>query len=74
MSETTAATKRKRHPKWADAVARFAQMASAMTVSAELGVPYNTVYPWWRKHQGKPITRRAKVAPSDADHGDEATP
>lgn len=73
MSETTAATKRKRHPKWADAVARFAQMASAMTVSAELGIPYNTVYPWWREFNGRPITRKPKAvaAAGDAQGGGE---
>ena len=40
---------------------RFSELAMPMTVSAELKIPYDTIYGWWRKHQGHPITRKAKV-------------
>ena len=40
---------------------RFAEMAMPLAVSKELKIPYMTAYFWWRKHQGKPIARKAKV-------------
>lgn len=48
------------------AEARFAENAMPLAVSAELGVPYRTVWGWRQRWL------LAKVEPSNADHGDEA--
>ena len=77
----SAVMKPRRHPQRDAAEKRFAEQASAMTVSAELGIPYNTVYPWWRVHHKRPIQRPAKppreyaremALSSDSDPGDES--
>lgn len=74
---------RKRHPQSirdaADAL--FAENKSSRAVAWELGLPQNTVYPWWREWNGNPIKRKPKTPreyarecalSSDADDGDAA--
>lgn len=77
----SAVMKPRRHPQRDAAEKRFAEFASARTVSAELGISYNTVYPWWRDFNKRPIPRKAKppreyaremALSSDSDPADEA--
>lgn len=51
---------------------RFSEMAMPLTVHKEMGIPYDTVYAWWRAHQGRPIKRKPKARPDGGDPGDEA--
>lgn len=52
---------------------RFAEMAMPLTVHKELGIPYDTVYGWWRKFNNRPIPRKPKfvAAAGDAQDGGE---
>lgn len=78
----SAVMKPRRHPQTIRdaAIARFKEMAMPLAVSKELGLPYRSVYQWYREHIGRPIPRKAKppreyaremALSSDSDPGDQ---
>ena len=56
----SAVMKPRRHPQRDAAEKRFAEFASALTVSKELGIKYMTAYFWWRAFNGNPVPKRKK--------------
>lgn len=50
---------KKRHPQSIRdaAMQRFRENALTLAVHKELGLPYRTVYQWYREYLGKPIPR-----------------